>query len=171
MARVYISCGSNIEPQKHLLKGLQDLEETVGKLCLSPVYESTAVGFQGDNFLNLVVAFDTELDILAVDQLLENIEKQNGRQKSNVRFSSRNIDFDLLLYDDLIYHNESLEIPRPEIYQNAFVLRPLADIAPDVLDPLSQQSFAILWQQFSDPSQKLWLHDTRNWLEQSLSLG
>lgn len=163
MARVYISCGSNIDPQPNLLAGLRDLHRQTGNLTLSPVYESTAVGFDGENFLNLVAAFDTTLDVQAVDAMLDQIEKQNGRIRNSVRFSSRNIDFDLLLYDDLIFTDDKLTLPRPEIYTNAFVLAPLADIAPDLPDPISQQTFACLWSKFNDPSQKLWVYDSRSW--------
>ena len=156
MARIYISIGSNIEPAKNVQQAVNVLRQNFLDLSISPVYESEAVGFEGSNFLNLVVAASTELDVHATNELLHNIEDEYGRDRSGPRFSSRTIDLDLLLYDDLVVNESGLEIPREEIVRNAFVLLPLADIAADVNHPQMGKTMKELWQSFDKDSQKLW---------------
>lgn len=156
MARIYISIGSNIEAEKHIRIAIAALREHYGELILSSIYESEAVGFDGDNFLNMVVGLDTSEDIKTVARVLHDIEDRHGRIRSGPRFSARTIDLDLLLYDDVIYHEHGLQIPRDEITKNAFVLWPLAEIAPDTKHPQLKQSMEELWQYYDKDSQKLW---------------
>jgi len=120
------------------------------------VYESEAVGFDGDNFLNMVVGLDTDEEVHTVVQTLREIEDRHGRIRSGPRFSARTLDLDLLLYDDLVVKEDALDLPRGEITQNAFVLWPLAEIAPEIMHPVEQQPMAALWQDFNKESQKLW---------------
>jgi 2-amino-4-hydroxy-6-hydroxymethyldihydropteridine diphosphokinase len=156
MARIYISIGSNINPAANVQRAVKALREHFSNVVASPVYESEAVGFEGSNFLNLVVAASTELDVYETNKLLHDLEDEYGRERSGPRFSSRTIDLDLLLYDDLIVKEPGLEIPREEILYNAFVLWPLADIAASTLHPEKQKTIAELWQAFDKQSQKLW---------------
>lgn len=156
MARIYISIGSNINPDENVKQAVKVLREHFNELDVSPVYESEAVGFEGSNFLNLVVAASTELDVYETNTLLHNIEDEYGRDRSGPRFSSRTIDLDLLLYDDAVVHESGLEVPRDEILQNAFVLWPLADVAAEVIHPQQGKTMAELWQAFDKSSQKLW---------------
>ena len=156
MARIYISIGSNIEAEQHLRLAIAELREHYGDLQLSSVYESEAVGFEGDNFLNMVVGLDTDEDVHHVVQILRQIEDQHGRVRSGPRFSARTLDLDLLLYDALVVKEEGFELPRGEITQNAFVLWPLAEIAPELMHPSEHQSMAALWQGYDKDSQKLW---------------
>ena len=156
MARIYISIGSNIEAERHLRLAIGELRKYYGELQLSSVYESEAVGFDGDNFLNMVVGLDTDEEVHTVLQTLREIEDRHGRVRSGPRFSARTLDLDLLLYDDLVVKEEALDLPRGEIIQNAFVLWPLAEIAPEIMHPVEQQSMAALWQGFDKESQKLW---------------
>ena len=156
MARIYISIGSNIEAERHLRLAIGELRKYYGELQLSSVYESEAVGFDGDNFLNMVVGLDTDEEVHTVLQTLREIEDRHGRIRSGPRFSARTLDLDLLLYDDLVVKEEALDLPRGEIIQNAFVLWPLAEIAPEIMHPVEQQSMAALWQGFDKESQKLW---------------
>lgn len=156
MASIYISIGSNINPAESVSYAVARLRELFADVVVSPVYESEAVGFEGSNFLNLVVAASTDMDVHQVNELLHRIEDDYGRDRSGPRFSSRNIDLDLLLYDDMIIKEAGLEIPRDEITHNAFVLWPLADIAPDVVHPETRQTMAELWDAFDKQSQKLW---------------
>ena len=155
MHRVYISIGSNIEPARHVRLAVTALHEYYGRLDISRVYESEAVGFDGDNFYNLVVGLDTEQDVNTVNRTLHEIEARYGRDRSGPRFSARSIDLDLLLYDDLIMQVDKLILPREEILQNAFVLWPLAEIAPQLIHPVKQQSMADLWQRFDKAKQQL----------------
>lgn len=156
MARIYISIGSNIEAERHLRLAIAELRKHYGDLRLSSVYESEAVGFDGDNFLNMVVGLDTDEEVHTVVQTLRHIEDRHGRIRSGPRFSARTLDLDLLLYDDLVVKEEALDLPRGEITQNAFVLWPLAEIAPEIMHPVEQQPMAVLWQGFNKESQKLW---------------
>lgn len=159
MAKIYISIGSNIEAEKNIRLALHALQDHYGKLICSSVYESEAVGFEGDNFLNLVVSLKTDEDVHTVAKNLRKIEDENGRDRSGPRFSSRSVDLDLLLYDDLILKEQGLEIPRDEITKNAFVLLPLEEIAPQLIHPESGLTMCDHWMQFDKDSQKLWAID------------
>jgi 2-amino-4-hydroxy-6-hydroxymethyldihydropteridine diphosphokinase len=154
MARVYISIGSNTNRHYHIQAAVSALQLHFGPLQLSSVYESEAVGFSGAAFYNMVVAADTALSIADCVTLFKQIEDQYGRDRSAAKFSGRTLDLDLLTYDDVICQ-QPVQLPRPEITENAFVLQPLAEIAPQALHPLTQQSYASLWQQYSK-QQKLW---------------
>lgn len=156
MARVYISIGSNIDAENNIRLAIHALRDRYGKLILSSVYESEAVGFDGDNFLNLVAGLKTDDDVYSVAETLRKIEDDNGRDRSGPRFSSRIVDLDLLLYDDLILKDEGLELPRGEITKNAFVLLPLEEIAPQLIHPLSGNTMCDHWMNFDQDSQKLW---------------
>jgi 2-amino-4-hydroxy-6-hydroxymethyldihydropteridine diphosphokinase len=155
MARVYIGVGSNVDPEANIRQGIQLLRRAFGDLIVSPVYESPAVGFAGNNFYNLVVGFDTALKPQALIQELHTIELQCGRERNAPRFSPRTLDLDLLLYGDWVLHEEKLELPRRDILEYAFVLRPLADIAADLLHPVSGQRIEDLWQRFERNAQPL----------------
>ncbi len=156
MARVYISIGSNIDAENNIRLAIHALQEHYGRLILSSVYESEAVGFNGDNFLNLVAGLNTEDDVHEVALTLRKIEDENGRDRSGPRFSSRIVDLDLLLYDDLILKEDNLDIPRDEITKNAFVLLPLEEIAPQLIHPVSGKTMCDHWMSFDKESQKLW---------------
>lgn len=159
MALVYVSVGSNIEPEKYIKIGIEDMREQFGDLTLSPVYRSEAVGFSGAPFLNLVVAFNTKLGIVETDACLQQIEDQNQRDRSGPRFSSRTLDLDLLLYDQQTFQQGKLIIPRPEITENAFVLKPLVDIAPNLIAPNSEQTYASMWESYPKHKQPLTLFE------------
>ncbi|MCG9695892.1 2-amino-4-hydroxy-6-hydroxymethyldihydropteridine diphosphokinase [Shewanella sp. Isolate11] len=155
MARIYISIGSNIEAERYFNSALAAINFHFSNLTLSSVFESEAVGFNGSNFLNMVVAADTELDIDQVVGLFKRIELDNGRQVGAKKFSPRTLDLDLLLYDDWVV-TEPVELPRAEITTNAFVLWPLAEIAPELQHPIKQQDYQTLWGEYDKSQQKLW---------------
>lgn len=154
MAQVYLSVGSNIAPEHHIRAGLKDLREHYGTLKSSSVYESKAVGFVGDNFYNLVVGFETTEDASTIIETLRHIEHTQDRKRQGKSFSARTLDLDLLLYDDLII--KELSIPREDILKYAFVLLPLAEIAPTAKHPLTGQSYAELWELFDKTKEALW---------------
>ncbi|VAX13881.1 2-amino-4-hydroxy-6-hydroxymethyldihydropteridinepyrophosphokinase [hydrothermal vent metagenome] len=156
MSRVYISIGSNIEAEKHIRLAVAELRQHYGDVMLSSVYESEPVGFAGDNFLNMVAGLDTDENVQTVSAVLHDIEDRHGRLRDGPRFSARTLDLDLLLYDDLIINNGSLQIPRDEITKNAFVLWPLAELDPICHHPLSGQTMAELWENYDKSSQALW---------------
>ena len=143
---VYVGLGSNVEREKNIRLAIAGMRQNFGTLRLSPVYESEAIGFDGDDFLNLVAEFETDTDVRDVVRVLRKIEDQQGRDRSQPRFSPRSIDLDILTYDELEMDEEGIQIPRHEILVNAFVLRPLQDIAPNILHPLAKKSYRELWQ-------------------------
>ena len=152
MPRAFASIGSNIEPEKHVRGSIAALRARFGALTISPVYRTSAMGFDGDDFLNLAVSFTTDEDIGTVADTLRRIEDRYGRNRSAPKFGSRTLDVDLLLYGDTVIETGSLSLPRPEITKFAFVLAPLADIAADVIHPVLGTSIGKLWKEFDDPS-------------------
>ena len=148
MARAYLSLGSNLEPERHLRAALAELEARFGALTVSPVYRSRSEGFEGPDFLNLAVGLDTDLDPFALNAWLHELEARHGRRRDVPRYSSRTLDVDIVLYDDLVLGGAgNLEIPRPEL-RHAFVLRPLADIAPELQVPGTGRTLGELWREF-----------------------
>lgn len=155
MHRVYLSLGSNIEREYYIRAALDALQHQFGHLQISSVYESEAVGFKGDNFYNLVVGVETELDVAALSACLKRIEDDHGRERTGPRFSGRTLDIDILTYDEVSEPVAGVQLPRDEILNNAFVLLPLAEVAPQQQHPVLKRSYAELWQAY-DRAQKLW---------------
>ena len=144
-ATVYIGLGSNVDREKNIVLAIKEMRKVFGELELSSVYESAAVGFDGSDFLNLVAGFKTDDNVAEVVRALREIEDNLGRDRTQPRFSPRPIDLDILTYDDLEMDEPGIQIPRKEILENAFVLRPLQDIAAEVLHPVLKQSYRQLW--------------------------
>jgi 2-amino-4-hydroxy-6-hydroxymethyldihydropteridine diphosphokinase len=158
MARLYISLGSNIDRQHYVKTGLTALEKLFGQLTLSSLFASKAVGFDGAEFYNMVIGATTELNIDEVAKALRDIEFANGRQIDAKKYSPRTLDLDLLLFDDLILDTPA-QIPRAEITENAFVLWPLAEVAPEIKHPILKQSYQQLWQMYDKTQQQLTIVD------------
>ena len=156
MAKVFIGVGSNINREQNIRSAIALLRVRFGELLLSPVYESEAVGFEGENFYNLVVALESDLEPQQLTRVLHEIETECGRERNSRRFAPRILDLDLLLYDDYVSDREDLHVPREDIITYAFVLRPLADIAGDLHHPVTGVSYRELWQAFDSSVQSLW---------------
>jgi len=155
VAKIFISLGSNIDREANTRAGVRALKQHYGELELSSVYESEAVGFEGDAFYNMVIACNTDEDVHEVIRQLRAIEDANGRDRNGPKFSSRTLDLDLLLYDDLVIDVNSLKLPREEILQNAFVLWPLAEIAPELYHPVARRTYNDLWSSFDRAGARL----------------
>ncbi|ACV27575.1 2-amino-4-hydroxy-6-hydroxymethyldihydropteridine diphosphokinase [Kangiella koreensis] len=156
MATIFISIGSNQDAARQIRFGMQRLDEMFSHLKLSKVYESEAVGFEGDNFLNLVAKAETQMTIAQVEQVFKAIEKEAGRRRDGEKFSDRALDIDLLSYDEVVCE-QPIRLPRGEILYHAFVLQPLAEIEPERKHPIEQRSYQKLWQAFDKKEQqKLW---------------
>lgn len=159
MAIIFISIGSNQDAARQIRFGVRCLNGMLSQLRLSTVYESEAVGFEGDNFLNLVARAETQLTIAQVEQGFKEIEKEAGRRRDVPKFSDRALDIDLLLYDDVVCE-KPICLPRSEILYHAFVLQPLAEIEPFLKHPIVQKTYQDLWQSFDKKDQqKLWAID------------
>ena len=137
MATVYVGLGSNIDPEANLHVGVRELRARYGELQLSAVYRSRAVGFEGEDFLNLVASFETESSPGTVCKEIELIHTLAGRDRNDGKWASRSLDIDLLLYDDLVVDEKPVRIPRNDVLKYSFVLRPLAELAPDFRHPVS----------------------------------
>ena len=147
MTGAFIGIGSNVEPEKHVAQAVKLLRERFGKLRLSPFYRNPAVGFEGDDFLNGVAAVETSLGVTELSQALDHIELECGRERGAARFAPRTLDLDLLLYGDLVSETPA-KLPRKEILKYAFVLKPLAELAPERRHPLTGQTYAAHWAAF-----------------------
>jgi len=155
---ILISLGSNINKEENTQNGLDALYACFDSLSLSTIYESESVGFIGNNFLNLVVSAKTNEAIPSVCKILKKIEDEHGRTR-DVKFGNRTLDLDLLTFDDVVC-DTPIVLPRAEIEYNAFVLKPMAELVPNMLHPISKVSYADLWQDFkkNNPNrkQRLW---------------
>ena len=154
MNRAYLGLGSNAARDYHLQRGLDALCELGANLQVSPVFESDAVGMMGKRFYNLVVVFDTRLSLADLNAALKAIEAACGRRETKVP-GRITLDIDILTYGELSGVHAGLVLPRPEVLRNAFVLWPLALLAPDVLLPGTELSYAQHWSQWQG-TQQLW---------------
>ena len=146
MSIAWLGLGSNVDADSHIRAGIRELERDFGNVSLSPVYSSAAVGFDGDDFINLVARVKTDMQPLELREYLRNLEDRFGRKREVAKFSDRTLDIDILLYDDLVVFSPLLEIPRAEIMKFAHVLKPLADLDPDLLHPLELRTMADIWK-------------------------
>ncbi|ETN91550.1 Bifunctional folate synthesis protein [Gammaproteobacteria bacterium MOLA455] len=156
MALIYLSLGSNVEAQRNIEAALDALADTFGELIISSVYESEAVGFEGDSFYNLVVGIHSAQSVGELSKILKAIEDAQGRDRTAPKFGARSLDIDILTVDDRVGVIDGVAIPRDEVLKNAFVLQPLAETAPTTVHPQMGISFLQLWQDFDKNKQKLW---------------
>lgn len=155
MARIYLGLGSNLNAEDNLRMGVRELGRRYGDLAVSPVYRSRAVGFEGPDFLNLVVGCTTAAAPRNVQDEIEVIHRLAGRRRGEERFSSRALDIDLLLYDDLVIDEPPLRLPRSDVLEYSFVLRPLADLVPDLVHPVTGRTMAEHWAGFDQEAMPL----------------
>lgn len=156
MPRIYLSIGSNIDRERSIRRAIEQLREIFGKLTISTVYESEAVGFDGDAFYNLVVGFDSASGWEDIQQQLRQIEDDNGRERGAEKFNPRTLDIDLLIYGDLDLQDRGIDLPRAEIFEYAFVLKPLSEIAGMECHPQTGEDYSTIWSRFDHSTQTLW---------------
>lgn len=148
MSIAFLGLGSNVNAVENIRSGIAALDKRFEALRLSPVYLTPAVGFDGAPFINLAASVETELQPLELKHFLNGLEDRHGRKRNVAKFSDRTLDIDILLYDDLYLMSPLLEIPRREILAFAHVLKPLADLAPDLVHPVERVTLATLWERF-----------------------
>lgn len=144
---VYLSAGSNIAPERYLKMACQQLESEYGELMLSSVYQNPAVGFEGDDFLNMVIGFSTLEKPEQIVNRLERLHDKAERKRDADPFSSRTLDLDLLLYGDLV-RGGAPKLPREDIEKYGFVLGPMAEVAPELRHPVSGLTMSEIWNDF-----------------------
>ena len=133
---VYVAAGSNVEPEKNLARALDELEQAFGALAISPAYRNPAVGFAGEDFINLVVGFRTADTSRAGEaSSCERIEASCGRPRDAPKWAPRTMDLDILLYGELVSDEPGLMLPRPDLLRRAYMLGPLADSRRSCVHP------------------------------------
>ena len=148
MSTAYLGLGSNIDARNNISSGVGALRQAFGRVECSPVYQTPAIGFEGDDFINLVARVETKMSPLELKSFLTGLEDHHGRDRQSPKFSDRTLDIDVLLYDDLYLLSPELSIPHAEILEAAHVLKPLADLAPELIHPICRKSMIELWNAF-----------------------
>ncbi len=148
MPHVYVAAGSNIEPERNLALAAAELDRAFGPIEVSPWYRNKAVGFEGADFINFVVGFETEEPLPRVIERLREIEARCGRPRHAPKWASRAMDLDILLYGDRVCAAPGPVLPRPDLLKRPYMLGPLADIAPDLVHPTAGATIAELWAHF-----------------------
>jgi 2-amino-4-hydroxy-6-hydroxymethyldihydropteridine diphosphokinase len=142
----YLSLGSNIEPEKNLRMAIAALRARFGDVRVSPVYRTRAVGFVGPDFLNAIAVVQSDVNPFALHKWLHRLEEAQGRDRRDAAYSNRPLDVDIIYFGDLVLDGPGeFQLPRPEL-RHAFVLKPLADVAPDFVDPIRNTTLAQLWK-------------------------
>ncbi len=159
MVPVYLGLGSNIDPEENLRLGVRELRCTFGEIDLSAVYSSAAIGFDGADFLNMVVRLQSRDSPRAIQGQAESIHVLAGRDRSSDQYSSRPLDIDLLLYGDELIDEPDLKLPRCDVLDYSFVLRPLAELDPGLMHPRTGKTMAEHWQAFDASRHPLRLVD------------
>lgn len=152
----YLCLGSNIEPEENIRFAVRRLQKDFGKIKTSNLYLSQAVGFKGDDFLNLAVAVDTDMTLSQLLDYTDNLEKQAGRVRVyRGRYDSRTLDIDVVMFGDLQGVHKGREWPSEDISENAHVLLPMSEIAGNTIHPSLGVRFNQLWRDFKHRDQAL----------------
>jgi 2-amino-4-hydroxy-6-hydroxymethyldihydropteridine diphosphokinase len=145
---VFVAAGSNVEPITNLRRALDLLAANFAPLRLSPVYRNRAVGFEGQDFVNLVVAFETTLTVREVLAILHSVESECGRPRNAPKWAPRTMDLDILLFGSLACDEPGLTLPRPDLVRRPYMLGPMAELEPGLIHPTLGRTMAELWQGF-----------------------
>ena len=157
LPKAYISIGGNIDPQRHIENALQRIQQDFSNMVMSTVFESKAVGFEGDNFLNLVISLDSHMDVGELNEYLHALEDVEGRERLNGKsWDSRTLDLDILLFGDECGLIDGVELPRDEILDHAHVLLPLAELAKELIHPPTGKTYSQLLNEVDFFGQEIW---------------
>lgn len=155
MATVFLGIGSNEAAEENLRLAIRELRRLYGDLCISPVYRSVSCGFKGADFLNLVVRFESQYSPLEICEHIELIHNLAGRRRGSDKWESRPLDIDLLIYNDLVCDERPIRVPRDDVLKYSFVLRPMAELAPNYRHPVTGRTLLEHWQEFDATSHPL----------------
>jgi 2-amino-4-hydroxy-6-hydroxymethyldihydropteridine diphosphokinase len=155
MPEAWVAAGSNVRPRENLRRALATLGAEFPGLQASRAFSNAAVGFQGDDFINLVMRFPADLPLPALLERLKAVEREYGREPGAPKWGPRALDLDLLLYGDQIGRFAGATLPHPDLVTRAWVLGPLAEFAPELLHPVLGEKFGALWQRFDQRAHAL----------------
>ncbi|HSY05511.1 MAG TPA: 2-amino-4-hydroxy-6-hydroxymethyldihydropteridine diphosphokinase [Steroidobacteraceae bacterium] len=155
MPQVYVAAGSNVAPERNLAQAVAAIAREFPGAVFSAWYRNRALGFAGEDFINLVAGFDTPLPVGAVLAKLHAIETACGRPRGAPRWAPRSMDLDVLLYGGLVCDEPGLKLPRPDLLKRAYMLGPLAQLAPQVVHPTAQLTIGELWRRFDQSAHPL----------------
>ena len=147
---VYVAAGSNVDALANLRRALDMLQRHFAPLTVSAAYANAAVGFEGDDFVNLVLRFDTRLDVHAVIDRLHEAEAACGRGRDAPKWAPRAMDLDILLFGELQCDEPGLKLPRPDLLKRPYMLGPAAEIAPQLVHPTAHRTLASLWHDMQE---------------------
>ena len=148
MTKVFVAAGSNVEPEKNLASACAQIARNWPDAFFSRAYRNAAVGFDGPDFINLVLGFTTAQPLDAVIVQLRDIETKCGRPRLAPKWASRSLDLDVLLFGDRIKKTAEYTLPRPDLLKRPYMLGPMAEIAPDVVHPTAGKTIGVLWKEF-----------------------
>lgn len=148
MDQAYVAAGSNVRPLPNLRRALALLSREFPGLRTSRAFANPAVGFVGDEFVNLVAAFPSALSPEALHARLKSIERDCGRQADAPKWGPRTLDLDLLLLGDRVGDFGGVRLPHPDVATRPWVLGPLADLAPALHHPVLGETMGELWRRF-----------------------
>lgn len=146
--RVFLGLGANLDPTTSLRTGIQQLKRRFSGIQISPVYQAGAVGLDGPDFFNMVVAFNCDLALADLRIWIRQVEAKGGRNHDQPKPCNHGLDMDVLLYGDLVDVTGN-NIPHDNILTCAYVLCPLADLIPDRQHPLKTLTMAQIWHEFA----------------------
>ena len=152
---VFLSLGSNIDPKENLKYACRELEKAFGNIQISSVFRNKPIGFEGNDFLNMVVKVKSSFNPNEMLDFLGRVESATGRNIGAGAFDSRSLDIDMVLYGDLVHPEKPFKIPRNDIELYSFVLCPLAEIDPDGIHPVTGKTFKDLWEGFDQAEHPL----------------
>lgn len=147
---IYLGVGSNINKKLNVNSCLNYFKSSFKYCQISPLYQSPSYGFSGNDFYNLVVKIKSHFDLVALKKWLMAVEDIHGRDRKHVRYSNRTLDIDILFYNDDVIEVSGIKIPRPEILTQAYVLKPLVDLTPELIHPQTDMPLNKHWQRLKE---------------------
>ena len=152
--KAFLCLGSNINPKRHIRFAVQRLQQDFDGVVTSNVYKSSAVGFEGDDFLNMAIMLKTDFSLGELLRYTDTLEKEAGRIRvARGNYDSRTLDVDVVMFGDLTGEHKGRQWPSEDIHENAHVLLPMSEIAGDRDHPALGVNFARLWKEFDSAGQ------------------
>jgi len=149
VTRIFVAIGGNIEPQQRVPRAAGELRRRFPGVRFSSCYRNPAHGFAGADFYNAVAEAETALELSAVQAQLQEVEALCGRARTDAKWAPRAMDLDLLLFGDLVVKTERFELPRPDLLRRAYMLGPLAELAPQQRHPLTGRTMSEHWHELA----------------------